>query len=110
MVIRILTLAALVLATIPLCLALPTPRPIVAALYPPWWSPARAFRAAEIGGVAIRPAGVPFVVLVGLRGAQARARLRDGGAWLIFDALGAAGCAGAGRPFLTTQRVVQSHG
>jgi len=62
------------------------------AVFPPWWSAARAFAAA--GGTAeiLDGGAFPFVLIVKSQRPGLHARLRDAGALLILNPLGAGPC------------------
>jgi len=68
----------------------------VAAVFPPWWSPARVFGAAGAAGDIAGAGGASFIVI--LRGDPARLseRAREAGALLLLDPALAGICA---RPF-----------
>lgn len=68
-------------------------RPALAAVFPPWWSASRAFAAAGEAGDIINTGMLPFVVVVRSQRPGLDVRLRAAGAFLVFNPLGAAGCA-----------------
>jgi hypothetical protein len=70
----------------------------VAAVFPPWWDPARVTLAAMQGGDVAGYGGAGFVVLVP-RGVPDR--LRAAGAWFVLPAALLGGCAANGG---TTER------
>jgi hypothetical protein len=84
-------LAILVALVVPL-LAMPAARAgdDLAAVFPPWWDPARVALAAMQGGDVAGYGGAGFVVLVP-RGAPGR--LRAAGAWFVLPAALLGGCA-----------------
>lgn len=90
-----LTGAALVFALALPWLAMPEPRAgdPVAAVFPPWWSGARAALAALPAGPVAGFGGARFVVLLP---EADTARLRAAGAWLILPAALFGGCSPAG--------------
>jgi len=62
----------------------------LAAVFPPWWNPARVALAAMQGGAVAGYGGAGFVVLVP-RGVPDR--LREAGAWFVLPAAVLGGCA-----------------
>jgi hypothetical protein len=63
----------------------------VAAVFPPWWPPARAFSAASASGRLAAVATVPWIVVV--RGdVHLPSQLRASGALLLLDPKAALGC------------------
>ena len=64
----------------------------VAALFPPWWTSARAFAAAGAAGEIVGVGAVPWVVIVKSDGPGLPARLRQAGAALILPAYGSGPC------------------
>ncbi len=66
--------------------------PAVAAVFPPWWSPARSFAAAAEAGDVARTGAVRSVIVVRSDRAGLADRLRAAGALLILSASGPLGC------------------
>jgi hypothetical protein len=64
----------------------------VAAVFPPWWSAARAVEAAGNGGTVLRLGPADFVVFVAPDEARGPERLRQAGAWLLLNPRGVTGC------------------
>jgi hypothetical protein len=64
----------------------------VAAIFPPWWTEARALEAAARAGPVLR-IGMANIVLVLPDAANGRSRLWRAGAWLLLTPRGFAGCA-----------------
>lgn len=65
----------------------------VAAVFPPWWTAARAFAAASAVGVPVLRLGVaPGVFVLGAGPSDIPARLRAAGAFLVLDANALGGC------------------
>ena len=58
---------------------------IVAALFPPWWSPAATFRAAATAGEVVRTGAVRTVVVVRSDAPGLSGRLTGAGAILVLD-------------------------
>ena len=81
----VVTAAFMVVVTIGVgLLMLPAPRgPLVAALYPPWWTSAAAFAAATSVAPVLEVGARPYVFLVLARSAADRRRLSASGAVLI---------------------------
>ena len=73
---------------------MPKPNDPVAAIFPPWWTPARGFEAASLSGAPIVRTGA-FANIVVLAPGQPNlpARLHAAGAWLVVDANSLGGCA-----------------
>jgi hypothetical protein len=67
----------------------------VAAVFPPWWTQARALAAAGEVGDVVRFGALPFIVVVVPAAGTTRpgAGLRHAGAWLLLDPLALGGCA-----------------
>lgn len=80
----------LLAALVPLCA--PPPSGPVAALFPPWWSTARAVIAGAEAGPVIRIGGLGAVVVIAAGDDAARHRLRASGAWLLLDPQRIGGC------------------
>lgn len=59
--------------------------PVVAAVYPPWWSPPRVATAAARSTQIVRFAASPFIIIVRTPGPQALSRLRASGAVLFLN-------------------------
>ena len=76
------------------CLALaPVPGRPVAALFPPWWTPAQAFAAmAAAGGTVTRLTGLPTILVAAPDAPELAQRLRSSGALLVMDAKRLGGC------------------
>lgn len=71
----------------------------LAAVFPPWWTPAAAFGAAATADVAIVRTGAWQTLLIvqpGESATVAASRLRAAGAWLVLNGRVAGGCAGRG--------------
>jgi len=66
--------------------AAPTDLSRVAIVFPPWWSTARAFKAAASAGEILGVGGVPFIVIVHLDPTTAARRTRSVGALFILGA------------------------
>jgi hypothetical protein len=66
--------------------AAPTDPSRVAMVFPPWWSAARAFKAAAAAGEIIGEGGVPFVVIVHRDPKAAAKRARSIGALFVLGA------------------------
>jgi hypothetical protein len=64
----------------------------VAAVFPPWWPPARAFSAAAASGRLAAVGAVPWIVVVRGDGALS-SHLKASGALLLLDPKAALGCA-----------------
>lgn len=67
----------------------------IAAVYPPWWTPAEVASAAARSGQIVRMGASPFVIIVRTASPGARAHLRAGGAVLFLNPL--VGACGPGR-------------
>ncbi|MBX9740717.1 MAG: hypothetical protein K2X62_11615 [Beijerinckiaceae bacterium] len=63
-----------------------------AAIFPPWWSGAKAFEAAATSGQITRLGAFPFVVVVRSDDPGLASRLRDAGAVLVLDPVQLALC------------------
>ena len=68
----------------------------VAALFPPWWSPAERLAAAAAAGGAVLRAGPSGLVVAQSSAPGFEARLHAAGAWLLFDPRGLGLCTPAG--------------
>ena len=81
------SLAAIVLSLVIVAAYALSPRDPqrVAAVFPPWWSAARALDAAHRHGDATIVGGAPYVVIVWSHDAHLAARLRRDGALLLLD-------------------------
>lgn len=64
----------------------------VAAVFPPWWSAARAFDAAAGAGRIVALGRLSSVLIVHGDPAQLAHRLREAGALLVLDSSLSAGC------------------
>lgn len=64
----------------------------VVAVFPPWWEAARVVQAAYAAGPVLRLGPASFVIVIAPDGPHGRDRLRQSGAWLLFNANGLAGC------------------
>ncbi|GAB6843074.1 hypothetical protein HNR00_004708 [Methylorubrum rhodinum] len=65
----------------------------VAAVFPPWWSPAESLSAAVAAGGAVLRAGRPPGLVVARSSVPGfETRLRAAGAWLLFDPRGLGLC------------------
>lgn len=69
----------------------------VAAMFPPWWSPADRLAAAVAAGGAVLHAGPPGLVVAHSAAPGFEARLQAAGAWLLFDPRGLGLCTPTGR-------------
>lgn len=67
----------------------------VAAVFPPWWSAARAFEAAASAGRIVALGRLPSILIVHGDPARLAPDLRDAGALLVFDSSLSAGCRSA---------------
>lgn len=63
-----------------------------AAVFPPWWSQARAANAAAVAGNIVAVGVAPFVVVARSDTPDIAAALRAQGAWLVIDPGLAAAC------------------
>lgn len=68
----------------------------VAALFPPWWSPAERLSAAAAAGGAVLRSGPSGLVVAQSSAPGFEARLRAAGAWLLFDPRGLGLCTATG--------------
>ena len=67
----------------------------VAAMFPPWWGMTDAFvAAASAGGVVVRNGAWPALIVTASPEPDFNTRLREAGAWFVFDAGAFGGCAG----------------
>lgn len=83
------------LAMVVLALQPTAETPVVAAIFPPWWTAAQAFSAAAAAGAEIvRPGGLPSILIVHIRAEGGLARLRHAGAWFTADPIALGGCFG----------------
>jgi len=64
----------------------------VAAVFPPWWSPADVIAAGARHGAVLSAGAAPGVVIVRGNGPGLAARLRRDGALLTLNPLAARGC------------------
>lgn len=69
----------------------------VAALFPPWWSPAERMAAAVSAGGAVLRSGPSGLVVAQSSAPGFEAGLRAAGAWLLFDPRGLGLCTSPGR-------------
>jgi hypothetical protein len=82
------TLAATVAAS-----AAPRDPARVAAVFPPWWTPAQAASAAASAGQIAGAGGAPFILILRGEPDALGPRLRAAGAWLLLDPDAAGVCA-----------------
>jgi hypothetical protein len=68
----------------------------VVAVFPPWWSQARALRAAASVGLVGAVGGVRNVILIKGDSAGLERRANAAGALLLLDPIASIGCASAG--------------
>lgn len=73
----------------------------VAAVFPPWWSPAQIFGAAGTAGDIAGAGGASFIVILRGDPAQLSERAREAGAWLLLDPALAGVCARPPQPVAT---------
>jgi hypothetical protein len=96
-------LAALaVLAVIGALTGLPSPRAdavTLAAVFPPWWTQVRIWRAAVSAGDVADIGGLRFVLVLHARNAVLAAQLRHAGALLILDPRSLGACSVASKAF-----------
>lgn len=64
----------------------------VAAVFPPWWTPAQAASAAGSAGQIAGAGGAPFILILRGEPGQLEPRLRAAGAWLLLDPDAAGRC------------------
>jgi hypothetical protein len=64
----------------------------VAAVFPPWWTPARTASAAASAGRIAGAGGAPFILILRGEPGQLEPRLRAAGAWLLLDPDAAGRC------------------
>lgn len=85
-------LAVSIMATAWLSLA-PVPGKPIAAVFPPWWTPAQTFgAAARAGGDVVRFGGLPGILVTAAGTPDLAGRLRSVGAWILLDAQALGGC------------------
>ncbi|GAC1341082.1 MAG: hypothetical protein NVSMB20_17220 [Bradyrhizobium sp.] len=66
---------------------------VVAAAFPPWWSPQQIFEAAASADAAIvRTTALPGILVVRPNDREGLSRLRQAGAWLMIDPQAIAAC------------------
>ncbi|CAN5174381.1 hypothetical protein BH10PSE4_BH10PSE4_39480 [soil metagenome] len=65
----------------------------VAAVFPPWWTPAQTASAAASAGQIAGAGGLPFILILRGEPTALGARLRAAGAWLLLDPDTAGVCA-----------------
>ena len=65
----------------------------VAAVFPPWWTPAQTASAAASAGQIAGAGGVPFLLILRGEPGQLESRARAAGAWLLLDPDAAGVCA-----------------
>jgi hypothetical protein len=65
----------------------------VAAVFPPWWSPARTASAAASAGAIAGAGGMPFILILRGEPGDLSPRARAAGAWLLLDPDAAGACA-----------------
>jgi hypothetical protein len=79
----------------------PRPDRPIAAIFPPWWSPARAFTAAaQSGGEIVRVGALPTILVMAPSGSDPSQSdlprlLRNAGALLLLDAQALGACSEA---------------
>ncbi len=81
------------LAAIVLSAATPRDPGVIAAVFPPWWSPTQALNAAATAGDLQRPGGLATIVVIHGDPKTLADRLRRAGALLLLDPVGAGFCA-----------------
>jgi len=64
----------------------------VAAVFPPWWTPAQTASAAASAGQIAGAGGVPFILILRGEPDALGPRLRAAGAWLLLDPDAAGRC------------------
>jgi hypothetical protein len=64
----------------------------IAALFPPWWSPATRFSAAGSAGEIVDAGAFPFILIIQSDRPGLADRLRAAGALLLVNPFGAGGC------------------
>lgn len=64
----------------------------VAAVFPPWWTPARTAEAAASAGQIAGAGGVPFILILRGEPDALGPRLRAAGAWLLLNPDAAGQC------------------
>jgi hypothetical protein len=65
----------------------------VAAVFPPWWGPQRAFlAAASTGAEIIRTGAVPTILVLHMTSRDGIRRLYQAGAWFTADPVALGGC------------------
>lgn len=69
----------------------------VAAVFPPWWTPAQAASAAASAGQIAGAGGVSFILILRGEPGQLESRARAAGAWLLLDPDAAGVCANPSR-------------
>lgn len=77
---------------VPLVAAQPGEGRYAAGVFPPWWSQGDILVAASQVGDIQGVGALPFIVVVRTEGADAAARLRSVGSFLILDAFGRLAC------------------
>lgn len=81
------------LLVVPVFAMAPDPTHPVAAVFPPWWTPARAFAAVSAAGAPVLQLGAaPGVFVLDAGPPDLPARLRAAGAILVLDARALRGC------------------
>jgi len=70
----------------------------IAAVFPPWWTPAQAASAAASAGQIAGAGGVPFILILRGEPDALGPRLRAAGAWLLLDPDAAGVCAPLSAP------------
>lgn len=74
------------LAIAALSLRVRTDAEVVAVAFPPWWSTQQVFLAvASANAAVVRTTGIPAVMVVRPDDNDGLTRLREAGAWVIFD-------------------------
>jgi hypothetical protein len=65
----------------------------IAAVFPPWWTPAQTASAAASAGQIAGAGGAPFILILRGEPGQLESRARAAGAWLLLDPDAAGVCA-----------------
>jgi len=76
--------------------AIPGDSSEVAAIFPPWWSAARAFAAAGDAGDIVSSGSLPFILIVQSQQPGLGTRLQAAGAIVVLRPLALGGCESSG--------------
>lgn len=76
----------------------------VAAVFPPWWTPAQAASAAASAGQIAGAGGAPFILILRGEPDALGPRLRAAGAWLLLDPDAAGRCSPLSSPLAPETR------